>query len=262
MPKTLAAVAAGAAATLAAILSLTATVAQAATIAPAATITPAAVPAPDKSLIVAGYDQEGCQENSYPVYVEISGTITVPAATDIDGTPGISYDIYNLGGVGTGVSGGVAVDNSNGQAFYSAFGQWGTQPVTAFSVEPGDKLQVTIEDEGTEGWMVEIFDGTTGQEWTQWNPNSAEPCAAGAFEQSIYPSYDYLTRTTPVAFDFTRVWWGEQGQSVAKVSKLLGTLPAYAKLFRFNLVNQNGTSVATTSKPTDSNNNFTVTDAG
>jgi Peptidase A4 family len=225
------------------------------------------VPAPQKSLSVAGYEQEGCQHSGYPVYVRIEGTITVPAATDISGTPGISSDYYSVGGAqGVGisgpVSGGVSVDNSGGQAFYAAYGEWDGDPVTAFSVQPGDKLDVTIEEEGSSDWMVEISDATSGQEWSQTNPSSgnADRCAAGAFEENDYPSYDYLTQTTPVAFDFTRVLWGEQGQPVASVSKLLGKLPAYAKLFRYNLTNSSGTVVAATSKPADHNNNFTITD--
>jgi hypothetical protein len=231
----------------------------------AATASPAKVPAPTKSLFVAGYEQVGCHDNGYPVYIEISGTITVPTATDINGTPGISSDYYSIGGpAATGttgpVSGGVSVDNSGGQAFYVAYGEWNGQPVTAFSVQPGDKLEVTIEDEGSSGWLVELFDSRTGQEWTQTNPSNASECEIGAFEGNAYPSYDFLTQTTPVAFDFSRVWWGEEGQGVASVSKLVGKPPAYAKLLRNNMTNSSGTVVAATSKPTDSNNNFTVTD--
>jgi hypothetical protein len=251
---TLATLAAGAAAVLAAGLALPAA-AQAAT---------AGVPAPQKSSFVAGYEQNGCRHNGYPVYIEISGTITVPTATDINGTPGISSDYYSIGGpatVGTTgpVSGGVSLDNSGGQAFYSAYGEWNGKPVTAFSVQPGDKLEVTIEDEGSSGWLVELFDSRTGQEWAQTNPANASRCTAGAFEGNAYPSYDFLTQTTPVTFGFTRVWWGEQGQGVASVSKLLGKLPANAKLFRFNLINTSGATNAATSKPADSDNNFTVT---
>jgi hypothetical protein len=228
----------------------------------AAVVAAAKVPAPQNSSFVAGYDQMGCLKNGYPVYIEISGTIVVPTATDIDGTPGISADVYDLGGIGSGVTGGVSLDNSGGQAFYVAYAQWGDgAPATAFSVQPGDKLEVTIEDEGSSGWLVEIFDGASGQEWSQVNPDtSASRCVAGAYEQSDYPVYDHLTQTTPVAFDFTRVWWGEQGQGVATVSKLLGTPPAHAKLQRFTLVNSGGNAMAVTSKPTDSNNNFTITD--
>lgn len=255
MRATMATLAAGSAAVLAAGLIFPAA-AQAAT---------AGVPAPQKSLTVAGYEQAGCQHNGYPVYIEISGTITVPTATDINGTPGISSDYYSIGGPATAgttgpVSGGVSLDNSGGQAFYNAYGEWNGKPVTAFSVQPGDKLEVTIEDEGSSGWLVELFDSRTGQEWSQTNPSNASRCTAGAFEGNAYPSYDYLTQTTPVAFDFTRVWWGEQGQGVASVSKLLGKLPAYAKLFRYNLVNSSGSTTAATSKPADSDNNFTVTD--
>jgi Peptidase A4 family len=258
MRATLATLAAGATAALAASLILPAA-------AQAATGSPAKVPAPLKSEIVAGYEQDGCRNNGYPVYVEISGSITVPTATDIDGTPGISSDYYSFGGpagVGTSgpVSGGVAVDNSDDQAFYTAYGEWNGKPVTAFSVQPGDKLEVTIEDEGSAGWQVEIFDETSGLEWTQTNPSNADPCVVGAYEENAVPSYDYLTQTTPVAFDAIRVFWGEQGQRVASVSKLLGKLPAHAKLYRFNMTNSSGATIAATSKPTDRHNNFTVTD--
>jgi hypothetical protein len=253
MRTTLATLAGGAAAALAAALLPTA--------AQAASTQAVTVPAPHPSLYVAGYQQVGCNHNGYPVYIEMSGTITVPTATDPTGTPGISYDIYSYGGLTGGVSGGVAVDNSGDQAFYTAFGEWNGSPVTALSVQPGDKLQVTIENEGSSGYLVEIFDENSGQEWAQENPDSsASECQVAAYEQSPYPAYDFTTKTTPVAFDFTRVWWGEQGQGVAKVSKLLGKLPAYAKLHRFNLVNTGGAKVAVTSKPTDSNNNFTITD--
>jgi hypothetical protein len=254
MRTIIAALAAGAATTLAATLALP-------TAAQAATIRASAVPAPQKSLSVAGYQQVGCNHSGYPVYIEMSGTIKVPTATDPTGTPGISYDIYSLGGLSGGVNGGVAVDNSGGQAFYTAFGEWNGLPVTAFSVQPGDKLEVTIEDEGSSGYLVEIFDDNSGQEWTQVNADSsASECQVAAYEESPYPSYDFTTKTTPIAFDFTRVWWGEKGQGVAKVSKLLGKLPAYAKLHRFTLVNTSGATVAVTSKPTDSANNFTITD--
>jgi hypothetical protein len=227
----------------------------------AAVASAANAPASQKSSFVAGYDQVGCLKNAYPQYVEISGTIVVPTATDIDGTPGISSDVYDLGGIDSGVIGGVAVDNSGDQAFYTAYAQWGNgAPASAFSVEPGNKLQVTIENEGSSGWLVEIFDEASGQEWTEVNPDTnASPCVTGAFEEPN-PSYDHLTQTTPVKFDFTRVWWGEQGQGVATVSKLLGKPPAHADLHRFTLVNSSGTAMAVTSKPTDSSNNFTVTD--
>jgi Peptidase A4 family len=185
----------------------------------------------------------------------------------INGTPGISSDYYSVGGPafvgGNGaVSGGVSTDYSGGQAFHVAYGEWDGDPVTAFSVQPGDKLDVTIEAEGSSDWMVEIFDEASGQEWSQTNPSpgSSVQCMVGAFEGNDYPSYDFLTQTTPVAFDFSRVWWGEQGQPVASVSKLPGKRPAYAKLFRCNLTNSGGTVVAAASKPADHHNNFTITD--
>jgi hypothetical protein len=246
--------AAGAAA-LATGLAVPATTAQA-----AAALTRSA-PKPHHSLRVAGYQQTGCHHHGYPVYVEISGTIKVPAATDINGAPGISYDIYSFGGVKSGVNAGVAVDNSGGQAFYTAFGQWNGAPVTAFAVQPDDKLEVTIEDEGSSGYLVEILDENTGQESAATEPDSsASRCQVAAYEESPYPAYDHTTRTSPIAFRFTRVWWGEQGQGTASVSKLLGKLPAHAKLSRYNLFSTKGSKVAVTSSPADSNNNFTITD--
>jgi Peptidase A4 family len=232
-----------------------------ASLAQANTASARGLPKPHKSLSVAGYQQTGCHYKGYPVYVEILGTIKVPAATDIDGTPGISYDLYSLGGVKTGVNGGVAVDNAGGQAFYTAFGQWDGVPVNAFSVQPGDKLQVSIEDRGTSGYMVEIFDARTGQEWAQTNPDSsATRCQAAAYEESLYPTYDYTTKTSRIVFSFSRVFWGERGQGKASVSKLLGKLPAHARLNRYNLINTKGFAVADISKPADSNNNFTIID--
>jgi hypothetical protein len=243
------------AAVLATGLALPATTAQ------AAAATNRGAPKPHHSLRVAGYQQTGCHHHGYPVYVEISGTIKVPAATDVNGTPGISYDIYSFGGVHSGVNGGVAVDNSGGQAFYTAFGQWKGTPVTAFSVQPGDKLQVTIEDEGSSGYLVEILDESNDQEWAATNPDaSASRCQVAAYEESPYPAYDHTTKTSRIAFRFSRVWWGEQGQGTASVSKLLGKLPAHAKLSRYNLVSTKGSKVAVTSSPADRNNNFTITD--
>lgn len=67
-------------------------------------------------------------------------------------------------------------------------------------------------------------------------------------------------RTSPIAFRFSRVWWGERGQGTASVSKLLRKLPVQAKLYRYNLVSTKGSRVAITSSPTDRNNNFTITD--
>jgi hypothetical protein len=232
-----------------------------ATTAHAAAAATASAPKAHHSLHVAGYQQTGCHSHGYPVYVEISGTIKVPAATDINGTPGISYDIYSFGGAHNGVNGGVAVDNAGGQAFYTAFGQWKGAPVNAFAVQPGDKLEVTIEDEGSAGYLVEIFDEATNQEWAETNPDSsATRCQVAAYEESPYPSYDYTTKTSAIAFRFSRVWWGERGQGVASVSKLLGKLPAHAKLFRYNLVSTKGSKVAVTSSPADHGNNFTITD--
>jgi hypothetical protein len=218
-------------------------------------------PKPRQSIYVAGYRQTGCHHQGFPVYVEISGTIKVPAATDVNGTPGISYDLISFGGVNSGVNGGVAVDNSGGQAFYTAFGQWNRKPVTAFQVQPGDKLEVTIEDEGSSGYLVEIFDEATQQEWAQTSPDShASRCQVGAYLESPEPSYPHTTKTSSIAFQYSRVFWGEKGQGAASVSKLVGTPPKYADLYRFNLVSTKGALVAVTSKPTSKNNNFTIND--
>jgi hypothetical protein len=246
---------AAAAAALATGLAGPATIAQAAT--PAASTLPKA----QHSLYVAGYQQTGCHYKGYPVYVEISGTIKVPAATDVNGTPGISYDIYSFGGKNIGVDAGVAVDNSGGQAFYTAFGQWNGTPTTAFSVQPGDKLVVTIEDEGSSGYLVEIFNDSTGQEWAATNPDaSANRCQVAAYEKSAYPAYDHTTKTSAIAFRDSQVWWGEKGQGKASTSKLLGKLPAHARLNRYSLVTTKGSVVAVTSKPANQNSNFTITD--
>lgn len=219
------------------------------------------VPKPQKSLSVAGYRQTGCHQQGFPVYVELTGTIKVPAATDVNGTPGISYDIYSFGGLGTGVAGGVAVDNSGGQAFYTAFGEWHGKPVTAFQVQPGDKLQVTIQDKGPNGYLVEIFDAATKQEFAQTNPDSsATRCKVAAYEESPYPAYDHTTKTSQIVFSVSRVSWGERGQAKASVTKLLGKPPAHATLTRYNLVNTHKSAVANTSAPASQDNNFTITD--
>jgi hypothetical protein len=232
-----------------------------ASLAQAATGRGQSVPKAQKSRSFAGYQQTGCHQNGFPVYVEMIGTIKVPAATDVNGTPGISYDIYSFGGPANGVAGGVAVDNSGGQAFYTAFGRWHGTPTTAFSVQPGDKLQVTIEDKGSSGYLVEIFDAATDQEWAQTNPDSsATQCKVAAYEESPYPAYDHTTKTSQIAFRAIRVFWGERGQGKASVSKLLGKLPAHAKLNRYNLVNTHGSAVADASNPADQGNNFTITD--
>jgi Peptidase A4 family len=261
MRTTLTTLMAGTAAALAAGLALPTAAAQAATATAQAATAAAKVPAPQKNTFYAGYQQLGCQHNAYPEYIEISGTIVVPTVKNPSGTPGISSDVYDLGG-SEGVLGGVSVNNANDQAYYTAFAQWGDgAPVSApFAVNPGDQLEVTIENEGSSGYMVEIEDG--GQEWTEWNPDTdASPCAVGAFVEPNQ-TYDHVTQTTPVAFDYTTLWWGEQGQGVASVSKLLATPPKYAKLYRYTLVNSSsGQKMAVTSKPIDKYN-FTVTDAG
>jgi hypothetical protein len=170
---------AAAAAALATGLALPATIAQAATVAASS------LPKPQHSLYVAGYQQTGCHDKGYPVYVEISGTIKVPAATDVNGT---------------------------------------------------------------------------GQEWAATNADaSASRCQVAAYEKSPYPAYDHTTKTSAIAFRDSQVWWGEKGQGKASTSKLLGQLPAHARLNRFSLVTTKGSVVAVTSKPADHNSNFTVT---
>jgi Peptidase A4 family len=152
-----------------------------------------------------------------------------------------------------------------GNSYIYAYGLWYGHAIAeaSFTVQPGDKLQVKIENEGSGNWQVEITDETTDQEWTQTNSDSALPknaCGVGAYESSSYPTYDVLTQTTSVAFKYIRVLWGEKGQRVASVSKLLGTPPAHAKLVRYSLINTGGHVIAVTSKPKDHNNNFTATD--
>jgi Peptidase A4 family len=220
----------------------------------------ASVPAPAKSLFVAGYEQLGCVPNAYQQYTKISGTIVVPTADDMTGPAGSSFDVYDLGGIGSGVVAGVSVDNAGGQAFYTAFAQWGYgAPVSFMPVQPGETVQVTIQNQGAPGYLVDIT--AAGETGFQTTPDTnASPCVAGAFEQSDYPTYDHLTQTTPVAFDHIRVWWAQQGQPAATKTKLLGTPPAHATLYRYSLVNSAGTVIAAASKPTDHDNNFTITD--
>jgi hypothetical protein len=98
--------------------------------------------------------------------------------------------------------------------------------------------------------LAEIFDAQTRQEWAQTNPDSgATRCKAAAYEESSYPAYDHTTKTSRIAFSFSRVWRGERGQGKASVSKLLGKLPAHARLNRYNLINTKGSAVADISKP-------------
>jgi Peptidase A4 family len=229
------------------------------------------VPKAANSRYVAGYAQVGCGSKGYPQYVQILGNITVPKATDAGGTPGNSADYYTLrpgrnpNSASKGVAAGVAVLTDAGTSYIYAYGLWYGLPIAraSFPVQAGNKLQVEIQNQGSGNWRVEITDETTDQQWSQTNPDSAMPknaCAAGAFESSSYPVYDVLTKTKPVTFSFSRVLWGQKGQRMASVSKLLGKLPAHAKLVRYNLVNTHGHMIAGTSKPTDNDNNFTVTD--
>jgi hypothetical protein len=229
------------------------------------------VPKPSNSRYVAGYAQVGCGRKGYPQYVQILGDITVPKATDAAGTPGNSTDYYTLrpgrnpNGASKGVAAGVAVLTDAGNSFIYAYGLWYGLPIAraSFPVQAGNKLQVEIQNEGSGNWRVEITDETTDQQWSQTNPDSSMPknaCTAGAFESSSYPSYDVLTKTKPVMFSFSRVLWGQKGQGKASVSKLLGKLPAHAKIVRYTLVNTHGHAMAITYKPRDNDNNFTVAD--
>jgi hypothetical protein len=229
------------------------------------------VPKASNSRYVTGYAQVGCGSKGYPQYVQILGDLTVPKATDAGGTPGNSADYYTLrpgrnpNSASKGVAAGVAVLTDAGKSFIYAYGLWYGLPIAraSFPVQSGDKLQVEIQNEGSGNWRVEITDETTDQQWIQTNPDSSMPknaCTAGAFESSSYPVYDVLTKTKPVTFSFSRVLWGQKGQGVASVSKLLGKLPAHAKLVRYNLVNTHSHVIAGTSKPKDNDNNFTVTD--
>jgi hypothetical protein len=244
---------AGAAAALAASLVFP-VAAQAAT---AAASTAAGVPAPVKSLFVAGYQRLGCGPNVYPQYTKIGGTIVVPTADDVAGPAGNSFDVYDLGGIDSGVVAGIAVDSGEGHAFYTAFAQWGYgAPVATMSVQPGEQVQVSIQNEGAPGYLVDIT--AAGETAFDTYPDTdASPCVAGAWEQSDPPAD--LRQTTPVALDASRVWWVQQGQSAATKTKLLGTPPVHAKLSRYSLVNSAGAVIAAASKPTD-HNNFTVTD--
>lgn len=254
MRRTLVTLTAGAA-VLAAGLILSAA-AQAATVpAVRAVVT---VPAPQNSHLLAGYLQQGCQSGAYPVYNQIIGTITVPEADYVNGAPGISADVYNIGDPADGVSAGVAVDNSDGQAFYSPFAQWGTsaEGTAPWPAKPGDKLTVVIQNDGASGWGVIIIDQQSGKNWGEVNPDSMQPCEAGAFEET---TYHFLTQTTPVAFDHSIVYWTEPNQT--GYGKLLGTPPAGAALLRYNFVNSSNTAVAVPSNPADSNYDFTVTDS-
>ena len=121
-----------------------------------ATAHAAKVPTASNSRYVAGYAQVGCGRKGYPQYVQILGDITVPKATDADGTPGNSTDYYTLrpgrnpSGASHGVSAGVAVLTDAGTSYIYAYGLWYGLPIAraSFPVQSGDKLQVEIENEG------------------------------------------------------------------------------------------------------------------
>lgn len=221
----------------------------------------AAVPTAHNSGLLAGYIQEGCTNGAYPRYNQIIGTITVPDATYLNGTPGISDDFYNIGDPEYGVSGGVSINNAGGEAFYYPTAQWGTStgPITAsapWQAQPGDKLTVVVQSDGSSGWTVLILDATNGKNWGEDNPDpTMNRCWAGAYEET---NYRFLTQTTPVAFNHSIAYWQEPDSS--GYGKLLGTPPAGATLVRYNLVNGDKTLTAVTSRPTASNYDFTVTD--
>jgi Peptidase A4 family len=118
---------------------------------------------------------------------------------------------------------------------------------------------VTIENKGSSGWLVQVFDQPRGLTWSHVRTDAGDhSCQAGAYEQSDHPVYDYLTRTTPVVFGSTRVWWAEKARTGA--GKLLATPPAGATLHRYDLVNSY-TTIAAASAPASSDSTFTVTDA-
>ena len=121
-------------------------------------VTAVKVPKAGNSRYVVGYAQVGCGRKGYPQYVQILGDITVPKATDADGTPGNSTDYYTLrpgrnpNGASTGVAAGVAVLTDAGTSFIYAYGLWHGLPIAraSFPVQSGDKLQVEIQNRSEE----------------------------------------------------------------------------------------------------------------
>lgn len=222
------------------------------------------------STLMAGYMQKA-GSSGFPRYFEIDDTITVPTATDV-AKAGISRDLATIGGatIGgepSGVSGGVEVDTSSDETFYSAIGVWGQQVVVLGQVSPGDVLQVTVKEAGetsggTPTWLVEIFDNNTGQEFGQTNPQAVNNTTAGALEvrqRLSNGTYIPLTKTSPILFANGFVQWAEKGGS-EQGSQLMGTVPAGAKLHKITLVAPNGKALATPSKASNGGRNFTVTD--
>jgi hypothetical protein len=222
------------------------------------------------STVLAGYMQKA-GSSGFPQYFEIDDTITVPTATDV-AKAGISRDLATIGGatIGgepSGVSGGVEVDTSSDETFYSAIGVWGQQVVVLGQVSPGDVLQVTVKEAGetsggTPTWLVEIFDNNTGQEFGQTNPQAFNNTTAGALEvrqRLSNGTYIPLTKTSPILFANGFVQWAEKGGS-EQGSQLMGTVPAGAKLHKITLVAPNGKALATPSKASNGGRNFTVTD--
>jgi hypothetical protein len=236
-----------------------------------ASATPQAATAKDKdSDLFAGYMQKA-GSSGFPQYFEMDDTITVPTATDIP-KAGISRDLATIGGatIGgepSGVSGGVEVDTSSNETFYSAIGVWGQEVVVLGQVSPGDVLQVTVKEAGETGggtptWLVEIFDNQTGQEFGQTNPLVVDNTTAGAVEvrqRLSNGTFIPLTKTTPVLFADGFVQWAEKGGSL-QGSQLMATTPGGAKLLKLTMTSPNGKPVASPSKPSNGGRNFTVTD--
>ena len=222
------------------------------------------------STLMAGYMQKAAS-SGFPQYFEVDDTITVPSATDV-AKAGISRDLATIGGatIGgepSGVSGGVEVDTSSDETFYSAIGVWGQQVVVLGQVSPGDVLQVTVKEAGetsggTPTWLVEVFDNNTGEEFGQTNPQVVDNTTAGALEvrqRLSNGTYIPLTKTSPILFANGFVQWAEKGGS-EQGSQLMGTVPAGAKLHKITLVAPNGKALATPSKASNGGRNFTVTD--
>jgi hypothetical protein len=250
--------AAGAAVTLAATLALP-------TAAQAATASAAGVPAPQHSLYVAGYKQAGCNpaHNGDPIYTEILGNVVVPAATDLNGPPGESNDEINMGGLSGGVTAGVFVGSDAGVAYYHAFWLWegsGMSGTAPYVVSPGDVLELTVEYEGSSGWLIDIKDATTDQDYSTTivgPPVPGDNCQVGAYEQSPYPQPAVTTATSAIKFYDVRLRYSEAAGY--QMSNLVGTPPVGATLHRYDLYTTSGTEVAATGKPAY-HANFTITD--
>jgi hypothetical protein len=222
------------------------------------------------STLMAGYMQKA-GASGFPQYFEIDDTITVPTVTNV-AKAGISRDLAAIGGatIGVepiGVSGGVEVDTSSDETFYSAIGVWGQQVVVLGQVSPGDVLQVTVKEAGetsggTPTWLVEVFDNNTGEEFGQTNPMVVNNTTAGALEvrqRLSNGTYIPLTKTSPILFANGFVQWAENGGS-EQGSQLMATVPAGAKLHKITMVSSSGKALAIPSKASNGGRNFTVTD--